>query len=48
MLEYWSWAGGFVPYFLDGMVHGGSIVLLLSALYNFKLRQHMPWNKTER
>jgi hypothetical protein len=45
MLEYWSMAGGFEPFFLDGMKHGASIVLVLSGIYNFKVRQHMPWNK---
>jgi len=48
MLQYWSWVEGFEPAFSAGFQTGLGLMILLVNIYNFKVRQHMPWNKEER
>tara|TARA_Y100000034_G_scaffold130602_1_gene189423 strand:- start:93 stop:245 length:153 start_codon:yes stop_codon:yes gene_type:complete len=45
MLQYWSWVEGFEPAFGAGFQTGLALCVLLTGIYNFKIRQHMPWNK---
>ena len=45
MLQYWSWVEGFEPAFSAGFQTGFGLMALVICIYNFKVRQYMPWNK---